>query len=105
MLATVLSDNNLKKIKESNNIQSKNEFLDLANWLKENSLKSSTITSIINKYRNIQPRLPFKIVSSEITNTDNKPLYAKFIRYIGLHINVEATEEKTVTLYLKYINP
>ena len=105
LLATVLSDNNLKKIKESDKIQSKNEFLELANWLKENSLKSSTITSIINKYRNIPPKLPFKILSAEITNTDSKPLFTKFVRYIGLNINVEATEEKSVTLYLKYINP
>ncbi len=105
LLVIVLSDNNLKKIKECDKNQYKNEFLNLANWLKENSLKSSTITSIINKYKKIPPKLPFKILSSDITNTDNKPLYKKFIRYVGLNLNVQVTEEKSVTFYIKYMNP
>jgi hypothetical protein len=100
-----LSDNNLKKIKESDNNQHKNEFLELANWIKENSQKSSTITTIINKYKKIPPKLPFKILSSDVTNTDNKPLYTKYIRYIGLDLDVHVTEDKQVTFFIKFINP
>jgi hypothetical protein len=105
LLVSVLTDNNLKKIKESDNNKLKNEFLESANWLKENSQKSSTITSIINKYKKIPPKLPFKIISSDVTNTDNKPLYTKYIRYIGLNLNVQVTEPKSVTFYIKFINP
>lgn len=105
MIVDLLSDNNLKKIKECNKDEQKSEFLELANWLKNNSLKSSIITTIINKYKNIPPKLPFKIISSDITNTDNKPLYTKFIRYLGLNLKIQVTEDKSVTLYIKYINP
>jgi len=69
MIVDLLSDNNLKKIKECNKDEQKREFLELANWLKDNSLKSSIITTIINKYKNIPPKSPFKIISSDITNT------------------------------------
>jgi len=105
MIVDLLSDNNLKKIKECNKDEQKREFLELMNWLKDNSLKSSIITTIINKYKNIPPNLQFKIISSEITNTDNKPLYTKFIRYIFLNLKIQVTEEKSVTFYIKYINP
>lgn len=105
LLATVLSDNNLKKIKESDNNDLKHEFIQLANWLKENSLKNSTITTILNKYQKIPPKLPFKIISSVVTNTDNKPLFTKFIRYIGLRLDVQVLDEKSITFYIKYIKP
>lgn len=105
MLTILLSDNNLKKIKECDNDEQKREFLKLANWLEVKSLRSSAIKAIILKYKNIPPKLPFKIISSEITNTDNKPLYTKFIRYIGLNLKIQVTEEKSVAIYLKYINP
>ena len=105
MIVDLLSDNNLKKIKECNKDEQKREFLELANWLKVHSLRSTTITTIINKYKNIPPKLPFKIISSDITNTDNKPLYTKFIRYIGLNLKIQVTEEKSMTFYIKYVNP
>jgi len=105
LLITVLSDNNLMKIKESDNNQHKKEFLELANWLKGNSLKNSLIITIINKYKKIPPKLPFKILSSDVTNTGNKPFFTKFIRYVGLNLNVQVTEEKSVTFYIKYIKP
>lgn len=105
MLGTLLSDNNLKKIKECDKYEQKREFLELANWLKENSLRSSTIATIINKYKNIPPKLSFKILSSEVTNTDNKPLYNKFIRHIGLKLKIQVIEDKSVAFYIKYINP
>ena len=112
MIVDLLSDNNLKKIKESNKEEQKREFLELANWLKETSLKNSTITTILNKYNKIPPKLPFKIISSEIKNTDKEnnplpvtnPLYTKIIRYIGLKLNIECFEDRNVTLYVKYIN-
>ena len=111
LLLAVLSDNNLKKIKESDKNEQKTDFLELANWLKENSLKSYTILTIIEKYKKIPPKLPFKIISSVITNTDkdNNPLpvtntlYTKHTRYVGLKINVECYEKKSVTFYKKYI--
>lgn len=105
LLVEILSDKNLKKIKETNKTDLKKDFLELAMWVKENSQANNTITAIINKYKSIPPKLPFKILSSDITNTDNKPLYTKFIRYIGLKLNVQVLEEKSVTIYLKYINP
>lgn len=105
LLNAVLDNNSLKKIKESSNNQLKAEFIELANWLKENSSSSSTITSIIDKYKKIPPKLSFEILSSEITNTDNNPLYTKFIRYIGLNINIKVASNTSVTFYLKYINP
>jgi hypothetical protein len=105
LLDEILSDNCLTKIKQSNKIELKKEFLELANWTKEHSLKKSTITTILEKYKRIPPNLPFKILSSEITNTDNKPLYTKFIRYVGVKLKLEVTENKTVELYIKYINP
>ena len=86
---SVLSDQKLDKIKSSDNTQLKFEFVNLAKWVQEKSLKSSSIEVCLNKYRAIPPRLPFKILSSEITNTDNKPLYKKFVRYVGLKLKVQ----------------
>lgn len=105
LLEEILSDNNLTKIKQSNKIELKKEFIELANWTKEHSIKKSTITTILEKYKRIPPNLPFKTLSSEITNTDNKPLYTKFIRYVGVKLKLEVTENKTVEFYIKYINP
>lgn len=105
LLEGILSDNNLKKIKQCNKIELKKEFIELANWTKEHSLKKSTISSILEKYKQIPPILPFKILDSEITNTDNKPLYTKYIRYVGIDLKLEVSENKTVEFYIKYINP
>jgi len=105
LLILTLPENNLKKIKESENSKLKNEFLGLANWLKNKSLKNTTISNIINKYKKIPPKLPFKIRSSIITNTGNKPLYNKYIRYIGLRLNVKVTKNTSLTFYLKYLKP
>lgn len=112
LLVSILSDNNLKKIKESDKADQKKELMELMNWLKGNSLRSSTITAIIDKYKKIPPKLPFKIISSVLKNIDkdNKPLtitsplYRKHTRYVGLTINVECLENKTVTLYQKFID-
>lgn len=49
LLISILSDNNVKKIKESDKNEQKKEFLELANWLKEKSKRASTISSIIDK--------------------------------------------------------
>lgn len=105
MMIDLLSDSNLEKIKHSKNEEQKKEFLELVNWLKTTSTKKSKITSIINNYKKIPPKLPFKIVSSVVTNTDDKPLYTKFVRFIGLSIVVQALEEKKVVFYVKYIKP
>jgi hypothetical protein len=113
LLISILPENNLKKIKESDKSEEKKEFLELANWLKEKSKRASTITTIIDKYKKIPPNLPFKIVSSIITNTDKNsnalpltnPLYKKHTRYVGLKINVECNEGSSITIYKKYIKP
>jgi len=105
LLNAVLDDNNLEKIKGSSNNQLKADFIELTNWLKENSSSNSSITTIIAKYKKIPPKLSFEILSSEITNTDNNPLYTKFVRYIGLNVNIKVTSDTSVTFYLKYINP
>ncbi|WP_461633878.1 hypothetical protein [Labilibaculum euxinus] len=105
LIKEVLHDRNLEKIKSSPNSQHKTEFLKLANWLKKHSQNNSIIDRITEKYKKIPPKLSFKILSSEITNTDNKPIYTKYIRYIGLKLDLKVMEDTTVTFYLKYINP
>ncbi len=113
LLISILPDTNLKKIKGSNKSEEKKEFLELANWLKENSKRASTITTIIDKYKKIPPKLPFKIISSTITNTDKNsnpltvtnPLYKKHTRYVGLKINVDCSEVSSITIYKKYVKP
>ncbi|MBS1753052.1 MAG: hypothetical protein JST34_03295 [Bacteroidetes bacterium] len=105
LLVELLKDNNLKKIKASDNSEAKIEFIELATWIKEKSTKSSSITTILNKYKAIPPKLPFKILSSEVTNTDNKPLYTKYIRYVGIKLNVQVNAKKSVTFLVRYINP
>jgi hypothetical protein len=104
-LMLILNDKNLIKIKESSNQELKNEFLELLEWVNSHSTKNSVIKDILEKYAKIPPKLPFKIISSKITNTDNKPLYNKYIRYIGLILNVEVFSTANVTICKKYINP
>lgn len=105
LLKEILSDKNLERIKSSTNNELKSEFKELAYWLKEYSQSNSMISRIIEKYKRIPPKLSFKIISSEITNTEDKPLYTKFVRYIGLNLNLDVTSDMPVTFYLKYINP
>lgn len=105
LLNAVLDDNSLEKIKGSSNHQLKAEFIELTKWLKEHSSSNSTIINIISKYKKIPPKLSFEILSSEITNTDNNPLYTKFVRYIGLNLNIKVESPTSVNFYLKYINP
>ncbi|AUC80905.1 hypothetical protein [Lacinutrix sp. Bg11-31] len=105
LLNAVLDSSSLGKIKESSNNKLKAEFIELAKWLKENSSSNSVITRIINDYKKIPPKLTFKVTSSEITNTDNQPLYIKFVRYIGLNLNIKVENPTSVNFYLKYINP
>ena len=106
LLKEILPDEeSLVRIKASSNNELKSEFVELAYWLKDYSQKSVRIKKIIDYYKNIPPKLPFKIISSEITNTDGKPLFRKFIRYIGLNLKLEIQEDSDVTFYLKYLDP
>lgn len=105
LVSGILTDKNLKKIKESEKTEFKKEFWELINWTKDNSLKSSIISRIIEKYKNIPPKLYFEVLSAEITNTDNKPFYIEDIRYVGIKIKVRSTGTQKVTVYKKYINP
>ncbi|MFZ3563100.1 hypothetical protein [Tenacibaculum finnmarkense] len=105
LLNTVLDSNTLEQVKESSNNNLKAKFIELTKWLKEKSSSKSVITRIINDYKKIPPRLYFEILSSEITNTENNPLYTKFVRYIGLNLNIKVESPTSVNFYLKYINP
>jgi tetratricopeptide (TPR) repeat protein len=111
LLREVLSDKNLIKIKESSKTDAKNEFWDLVNWLEDNSLKSSTISTVINKYKKIPPKIFFDIISADITNTDSKsnsitePFYVENIRYVGLKLNISSNGSQEVTIFKKYVNP
>jgi hypothetical protein len=111
LVSGILTDKNLKKIKESDKAEAKKEFWELINWTKDNSLKSSTISRIIEKYKIISPKLCFEILSSEITNTDSNskaienPYFVENIRYVGLKLKVNSTGTQKVTIYKKYINP
>ena len=60
LLREVLTDKNLTKIKESNKAEAKNEFWELLNWIEDYSQKSSTVSAIIEKYKNIPPKLYFE---------------------------------------------
>ena len=105
LLVGILTDKNLKKIKESDKTEAKKEFWELMNWTKDNSLKSSVLSTTIDKYKNIAPKLCFEILSAEVTNTDNKPFYIEDTRYIGLKLKIHSTGTQKVTVYKKYINP
>jgi len=105
LLREVLTDKNLTKIKESNKAEAKNEFWELLNWIEDYSQKSSTVSAIIEKYKNIPPKLYFEVVSAEVTNTDNKPFYIEYIRYVGILLKVKSTGNQKITFYKKYINP
>lgn len=105
MLSDLLSDKNLKKIKYCEKIEEKKELWELLNWTKDNSLKSSSISNIIEKYKNIPPNLYFEVLSAEVTNTNNKPFYVEDIRYIGLKLKIKSTGTQKVAIYKKYINP
>jgi hypothetical protein len=111
MLVTLLSDNNLKKIKESDRFDDKKEFWELINWTEDTSSKASTISRIISTYKNIPPKLCFEILSAEVTNihsnsqVSKKPFYIEDIRYVGLKLKVNSTRTQKVVIYKKYINP
>lgn len=105
LLREVLPTENLSKIKASSNNQLKTEFIELVYWLIEHSQSSNYISRVFDDYKKIKPKLTFEILSSEITNTDNKPLFTKFIRYIGLKLNIQVIEDSEITFHLKYINP
>lgn len=105
LLKEILSDERLAKIKSSPNNKLKADFIELVYWLKKYSQSNSVVEGIVDKYKKIPPSLSFKILSSEVTNTDNKPLYTKFIRHIGLNLNIEVICDTSVVIYLKYVNP
>ena len=111
LVSGILTDKNLKKIKESDKTEAKKEFWELINWAEDNSLKSSTITRIIEKYKSISPKLYFEVISAEIINTDanskiiEKPFYVEDIRYVGIKLKINSTGHQRVTIYKKYINP
>ena len=111
LVSGILTDKNLKKIKESDKDEAKKEFWKLINWTEDNSLKSSTITRIIEKYKSLPPKLIFEIVSAEVINIDSnskiieKPFHIENIRLIGLKLKVNSTGTQKVTIYKKYINP
>lgn len=111
LLSGILTDKNLKKIKESDKSEAKKEFWELINWTENNSLKSATISRIIEIYKKIAPKLSFEILSAEISNTDSnskiieKPFFIEDIRYVGIKLKVRSTGTQKISIYKKYINP
>lgn len=111
LLSEILTDKNLTKIKESDKTEAKKEFWELINWTENNSLKSATISRIIEIYKKIAPKLSFEILSAEISNTDSnsklieKPFFIEDIRYVGLKLKVRSSGTQKITIYKKYINP
>lgn len=111
LLNDVLPYQSLKKIKESSKENSKNEFWEMLNWLKNHSQKNHKVEKVLDEYKKIPPKLNFEIISGEIKNTDsksndiNEPFYVEHIRYVGLKLKIRASGHQTVTLYKKYINP
>jgi len=111
LLNGILPLSKLTKIKSSSNDELKSEFSQLSYWLENHSQSKATIKKILETYRSIKPDLPFNIISSSIKITDKssveikKPLYTKFIRYINLTLEVQATKSGESLFYIKYINP
>lgn len=113
LLISILTDHNLAKIKGSTKIQDKREFLELAHWLKEKSKSPSKIKEIIDKYKSIPPKLPFRIISSTVTNVDKNskalvvtnPLYTKYTRYVGLKLSVVSSDNSRIVINKKYVKP
>ena len=103
-LNEILTEKNLINIKASKNNFKKNEFLGLLQWLALTTPEQSSVFKIIQKYIKIPPKLPFKIISSELINDAEMPLYTKFTRKIGLRLNVETLEESSLFLKLKFID-
>lgn len=111
LLVDILSQANLKKIKESDKTKLKEEFWTLLDWIKEKSLLNNQILQIIQNYKNISPKIYFEVLSAEIINTDAnlKPLTKTFfvedIRYVGLKLNIRSTGSQKVTIHKRYVNP
>ncbi|MFV0185631.1 hypothetical protein OBK16_13340 [Empedobacter falsenii] len=105
LMSEMLTNKNLSQIKESDKSEAKKEFWELIHWAKDKSLKSATISRIIETYKNISPKLYFDVLSAEVTNTDNKPFYIEDIRYVGIKLKVRSSGTQKVTIYKKYINP
>lgn len=111
LLNSFLSERKISLIKNSEDFNSKKDFWELLHWAEENSLKSSVITRLIEKYKSIPPKLCFEILSAEIVNIDSnsnsieKPFFIEDIRYVGIKLKVNSNGNQKVTIYKKYINP
>ncbi len=111
LLNDVLPYQSLKKVKESNKVNSKNKFWEMLIWLKNHSQKKNWVEKILEEYKKIPPKMNFEIISGEIKNIDsksnqiNEPFYIEHIRYVGLKLKIRAIGHQTVTLCKKYINP
>jgi len=100
-----LNINKLEKIKKTKNDDLKRDFFQLAGWLDYITENEKSMFSLVSTYALIAPKIPFNIVSSEVTNTENKPLYRKYIRFIGLKLLIIPLENEDITLYVKYKTP
>lgn len=111
LLTEILPESNLRKIKASEKEDLKKEFWELLNWTRDNSLRSTPVSRIIDNYKNIPAKLNFEITSAEITNVDKKSntittsFYIENIRYVGLKLNIKSLGSQNVTIYKKYISP
>ena len=105
LIKELLVDQSLRKIKESENFRAKEDFWELAHWLKKHSTRNSIISRCIDKYAKIPPILCFEVLSSSVTNSLDKSFYVENIRYVGLKMNIKSFGSQEIMIYKKYINP
>ena len=103
LLDDAVNNKILKNIKYSKNNDLKDEFVGLINWLNliSKSSSSDTLSIVLNKYEKLEPKLPFEIISSEVINSNEKPLYSKFIKNIQLVIKIQSFAEGSIKFCIK----
>jgi len=103
LLDDAVNNKILKNIKYSKNNDLKDEFVGLINWLNliSKSSSSDTLSIVLNKYEKLEPKLPFEIISSEVINSNEKPLYSKFIKNIQLVIKIQSFAEGSIKFCMR----
>lgn len=95
--------------------KNKKKLKDIFDQLKNNQIFKDEVVDcgLINCNYGKIPQLNFIIKGGEILNTDKKrnhlivtnPLYNKFIRFIGLKLEIIGLRTQTIEFFLKYIIP
>lgn len=104
-LKDLCSKDSLSKIKNSSKTKEKGDFLDHLRWIQSITTSCTRIPFILRDYADIPPNLQFTVLSSSVVNTDDQPLFTKYIRYISLRLIISAKGSQNIQFHLKYINP